>query len=41
MVVFTIGPRLFIAYLGADELTLTSPGLEGSRLLQRTGEPPE
>ena len=34
MVVFTIGPRLYIAYLDADALTLTSPGLEGSRLLQ-------
>jgi hypothetical protein len=41
MVVFTVGPRLFIAYLGADELTLTSPGLEGSRLLQRAGKPSE
>ena len=39
MVVFSIGPRLFIAYLGVDELTLTSPGLEGSRLLHRAGRP--
>ena len=40
MVVFTIGPRLYIAYLDADALTLTSPGLEGSRLLHRTGRYP-
>jgi hypothetical protein len=41
MVVFTIGPRLFIGYLGEDMLTLTSPGLQGARLLRRTGRYPQ
>jgi len=40
MVVFTIGPRLFIAYVDGDDLTLTSPGTQQPSVLRRIARVP-
>jgi hypothetical protein len=40
MVVFTVGERLFIAYVAGDEMTLTSPGSQAPAALRRTGRLP-
>jgi hypothetical protein len=39
MIVFTIGPYQFVGLLEGDQLTVTSPSLQGSRALRRAPPP--
>jgi hypothetical protein len=40
MVVFTVGARLFIAYVTGDQMTLTGPSLPVAASLNRVGRLP-
>jgi hypothetical protein len=40
MVVFTVGARLFIAYVSGDQMMLTGPGLPAAASLNRVGRLP-